>query len=297
MKILESVIDPKIKNYDKLIFENPEDNKPTLLEPIRQQILNGANNFLTFVKKIKNIYLVGSILTKHYSEKADIDVNIEIPFDEKEFEDNAALWEYFKNANGRMAGQSLHPINYYLKFIPKQKLSFDEKYADFENVYDIISNQWKKQTKDVSINVDKYLDEFNEAIKDIDLATMELRRDLIDVKKLKSFKNGEIENLNKKVSKKLEKIKKDIEKIINAKDDIHKNRQLAFKKPLSLSKLKQYKSKNQLPENVIYKLAEYYYIWELAESLREVIEENAKIDAEDIIDIKDALEEYITKNI
>ena len=75
MKISESVIDPKVKNFDKLIFANPEDKKPILLDAIRQQILIGANNFLTYVKDIKNIYLVGSILTKHYSEKADIDVN------------------------------------------------------------------------------------------------------------------------------------------------------------------------------------------------------------------------------
>lgn len=297
MKISESVIDPKVKNFDKLIFANPEDKKPILLDAIRQQILIGANNFLTYVKDIKNIYLVGSILTKHYSEKADIDVNLEIPFPEKDFEDNDALWSFFEASNGKLAGQSLHPINYYLKFIPKQKKSFEEKYADFDNVYDIISNKWKKQTKDVSVNVDKYLDEFNSAIKEIDLATMELRRDLIDIKKLKIFKNGEIEDLNKKVQKKLDKITKDIEKIINAKDEIHKNRQIAFKKPLSPSQLKKYKSKNQLPENVIYKLAEYYYIWELAENLRSIIEETNSVEKEDIIDIKDALEEFMTKNI
>ena len=67
----------------------------------------------------------------------------------------------------------------------------------------------------------------------------------------------------------------------------------AFAKPMTPAELRKIKAKNALPENVIYKLFEYYWYWELINDLKKILESN---DVKEIVNkTEDALDKFMDK--
>ena len=289
--LAESVIDPENDTLDPLIFENPEQTRyPQMLESVRQQIYVLANEFKTIVE-IDDIWVKGSILTKNYTPRADIDVTI-ITHSEGSLDDDKT-WDFVKSMSGKNAGLSNHPINFFINFI-KTKKDLEEIKQNFDNIYSIVQNKWLKKTKDYSVDVDKYMDSFKDSISSIDLDTMELRRNIIDFNSLRKFPKTMGAKLKDVANKKLKNIEAAIKRMIGKADETKKGRFMAFKKPLTLSELKKLKSKNALPENIIFKLTERYYYFELIKELDKILDNN-KLKGDDVIDVQDALEDFFDK--
>lgn len=286
----ESVIDPKNKTLDPMIFDLSDgDSRPKILPLVKTQIMNMVEAFKQFVE-VTGVHVTGSILTKSYGNSSDIDVTIVTPTKEKE--DDSGFWDFFKTMNGKCAGQSTHPINFYMVFA-KTKKDMEKTFQAKDNIYDLVEDKWIKKTRDYTIDVNKYMDDFQDQIKSIDLETMEIRRNLIDMAALKRLPKSMAKQIKQKCETKIKYIERSIKNIIMEYDKIHERRQLAFQKPMSLAQIKKIKSKNTLPENVIYKLAEHYLYWDFVNKLQDIIKDD-KVDKDDIVDIKDALSDLMT---
>lgn len=282
----ESIIDPMRKTLDKTVFSNPEDDQPTIDPFIKAQIESAIRVF-NEVAPVHDYYLVGSILGKHYNDRSDLDVTVEILKSDVDEATEEKLYGLLDKMNGQNAHNSKHPINYHFNFVDEGEDLSD----NFDNIYDIDSGSWKKQTEDRYIDPEEFMDEFDERIQEIDLNAMEIRRDIIDIDMLKSMPKEEIEGLTEMVEAKLEEIEGDIEAMLDLEDGIADERREAFKN-VTPSELKELGSKNALPINIIYKLMERYYYMDLIKTLGDILHEDDEIEQEDIPEIKKAFRDF-----
>lgn len=282
----ESIIDSMRKTLDRTVFSNPEDDHPTIDPFIKAQIESAIKVFDS-VAPVHDYYLVGSILGKHYNDRSDLDVTVEILKSDVDDATEEELYALLKKMNGQSAHNSKHPINYHFNFVDE-----DEDLSDnFDNIYDIESGNWKKQTEDRYIDPEEFMDEFDQRIREIDLNAMEIRRNIIDIDMLKSMPKEEIEGLTELVETKLDEIEGDIEAMLDLEDGIAEERREAFKN-VTPSELKKLGSKNALPINIIYKLIERYYYMDLIKALGDILHEDDEIGEEDIPEIKKAFRDF-----
>lgn len=282
----ESIIDPMRKTLDKNVFSNPEEDQPTIDPFIKAQIESAIRVF-DEIAPVHDYYLVGSILGKRYNDRSDLDVTVEILKSDVDEATEEKLYALLKKMNGQNAHNSTHPINYHFNFVDE-----DEDLSDnFDNIYDIGSGAWKKQTEDRYIDPREFMDEFDERIQEIDLNAMEIRRDIIDIDLLKAMPKEEIEGLMDMVQEKLDDIEDNIEAMLDLEDGIAEERRQAFK-DITPSELKELGSKNALPINIIYKLMERYYYMDLIKTLGDILHEDDEIEQEDIPEIKKAFKDF-----
>lgn len=288
--IKESITDEKHKTLDKKIFTTEMSDWPVLIHSVKSQIMQGVYEF-NQIAPVNNVYMVGSLLTKRYSSDSDIDINLEFDADTTDDITKDKLFGLMKSLNGRLAGQTSHPINFHLEFTDDLN-SLDNIKDRFDNIYNLKNDKWIKQSKDTPANIQTYFDDFIKEVSKIDLATMTIRRNLIDIKKLKEFTVDEVHDLKQKIQSKLFEIERSIETMITTKKELSLLRKLAFQKPITPEELEKIKSKNNLPENIIYKLMERYYYWDLIEKLHEIIGDDGQIETKDINAITKAINDF-----
>lgn len=282
----ESIIDPMRKTLDKNVFVNPEEDEATI-DPLISAQIRAAIRQIEQVAPVHNYYLVGSILGKHYNDRSDLDVTVEILKDDADEAKQEELYALLKNLNGQMAHNSSHPINYHFNFVDE-----DEDLSDnFDNIYDFKSDSWTKKSEDKYIDPESFMEDFDEKIQSIDLNAMEIRRDIIDLDLLRGLKKDEVEGLLELVEARLEDIEDNIEAMIDLEGDIADERREAFKN-ITPSELKKLGTKNAMPINIIYKLMERYYYLDLINTLKEILEEDDEIEQDDIPEIKKAFRDF-----
>lgn len=286
MPIAESIIDPLRKSLDRKIFPEQDEEEPRINPTVEAQIRAAIRKFET-IAPVHDFYLVGSILSRRYTDDSDLDVTVEILKDDVDDETEDALYDMLDDLNGQMADDSTHPINYHLNFVEE-----DEDLSDnFDNIYDFGTEKWKKRSDDRHVDPEEFMDEFQEKVAQLDINSMEIKRDIVDIDRLRKFSKDEIEGLVGMVEDKLDDIEDNIEEMIESEDEIADLRRDAFE-DITPSQLKRLGSKNALPINIIYKLMERYYYWELISALREIMDEDDEIDEEDLPEIKSAFRKF-----
>lgn len=278
--INESIIDIPRNSLDPQVWEFPDGGHPIMHPSIKVQILEDIGKIENIVP-VKEFFAIGSILTHRYSKTSDIDINVVI--DEQDFDNisREALVNLAVKLNGNLASGTSHPINYF--FV---KGEFDTENAD--GIYDVANERWVKEPISLNTNVQKYWNMFQAAVGAIDANTAELRRDVIDYEQLTDLSKEDTASLRKMLEDKLEEIEEDVQALISNYKGIRLQRMDAFSKPLSLKQIKKYRSKNLLPENVIYKLLERYHYWRFIHKLKNIIGDDETIDQKDIKQIKQA---------
>ena len=282
--IAESVLDIPRTGLDPTVFQFPEDGAPIIHPRIRSQIMNDLveiNKIIT----ILDYFIVGSILTPKYTSTTDIDVTIEIE-EEVPPVKYEALIDLLRHLNGKLATGTMHPINYY---IIKGQFDIDKT----EAAYDLAAERWLKEPSQIAFNVQKYIGKLKSGLSEVDLATAELRRDLIDFNELKTLSKSDIENLDLEVKKCLVDIEASISDIVKVYDNAKMLRKNAFDKVLTPAEIRKFGSKNNLPENILYKLLERYFYKEFALKLKEIL--NAGVDADSVKDIKKTFKDFLNK--
>ncbi len=276
----ESIINIARNSLDPTVWQQNQTGFPILQTAIKEQILLNIEEF-SKITQIKDFFLTGSILTKYYSKESDIDVTIVVyPEDIDQVTETKIV--YFLNAfNGRLASGSIYPINYYVLMTEKDESNYD-------GIYDVTNEKWLKTPKAYPLDVTTYVNKFDEVVSKVDLLTAKLRRDVIDYKELNTFDKEELNNIKMLLQSKIFEINKAIESLIDIKKTIKKSRSEKFSRPLSPDEIEIFKSKNNLPENVIYKLLKKYYYFDFINKLEEIINKDDKIDNNDINDIKNA---------
>ena len=109
--LLESIIDIPRNSLDPTVFEFPDDGYPIMHPIIKSQIMRDVET-IEEVNTVVRFFVVGSILTKAYTNNSDIDVNVQV-----NKSDPLAVEEMFNvlnRLNGRLAPGTTHPVNYYI---------------------------------------------------------------------------------------------------------------------------------------------------------------------------------------
>jgi len=286
--INESVLDIPRNTLDPKVFQFEDAKPPVLNTAIKKQILTDVANFEALTP-IKHVHIVGSILTKTYSANSDIDVNIGIYREDVDDLMQGKLSITVKKLNGRLAYGTIHPINYYLLFNEPDPERFDA-------IYDVPNEKWLKEPTMFQLNVEDYLNKFQNIVIAIDLAVSKLRRELIDYDELMKLKMDEVEGIDKKIDTKLKDITQTAKMLIGIQNSIESLRRKAFLRPLSTETKEKYKTRNLTPENIIYKLLHKYYYWDLVGKLQKILEVKKNLDGDDIAKIKNAEKDFYTQN-
>lgn len=291
----ESILDYARPGLDPQVFTTTGNGPPVLNSGIKVQIEKDVTEIKRYLPT-KRILIIGSILTKNYTKSSDIDVTVEVHKEDLDLDYGGLgaekIIQMLKQLNGKLATGTTHPINYFIT------TDFDDDNADA--IYDFETDKWIKEPIPRELNIDNYIKTFNDLVSSVDLITGKLRRDAIDYNELKEMDDYSIVNLHSIMSKKLYEINKNIETLVSFKKEIKDKRKAAFSRPMEPEEIIKYASKNRLPENVIYKLFQKYYYFDLINRLDEIIKNRDKSneyvnDIEDILGYKESFsfEDYL----
>lgn len=281
----ESVLDIARDGLASDVFQFPEQGAPMINSRVKQQIIDGVRQIHSIVP-VLDYYVVGSILTKQYNSTTDIDVNceIEVEINPVALENIVAL---LKHINGKLATGTQHPINFFIV-----KGTFDQDRT--EAIYDIANDRWIKEPEDVSFSVRRFMDNVKDKMSGVDLATAELRRDLIDFKELDELSTEDISNIEFEVKKVLSNIEADVKKIVDMYDNARIIRKRAFDKEMTPKEIREFGKKNNLPDNILYKMLERYFYRDLALKLKPLLDDGG-IDEEDIPELKKTFQDFLSE--
>jgi predicted nucleotidyltransferase len=273
----ESVIDVPHKTYAKAIFDNADTEEPKLKESIRQIILKQIEEFKKYSPVVK-FTLIGSILTKQYRDDADLDINVlfDVPENERETK-RKEIASSLKDINGKTVPGTNHPINYFVLTDPALK-ERNDRLSD--GIFDIVKNEFIKKPEPFTFNPEKYTKDFDAKVKQLDVVTGELKRDLIDYEDLKRMDKEDVEGLEKILSNKLKEIEDGIKSLIDSGDQTFKDRKEVFDADLTPDEIREFGKKNALPKNVIYKMLEKYHYLTFYKKLKAVMKDGSITDDE-----------------
>ena len=108
----------------------------------------------------------------------------------------------------------------------------------------------------------------------------ELKRDIIDYDELTELKPGEIKDLEKRISNKLDEIEKDIQDLTDIGDKVDVERRAAFDTDMTPDEIKTYSIKNRLPANVVYKMLEKYHYLTFLKKCKKILDDGKVTDSE-----------------
>lgn len=281
----ESVIDIPRDDLDPTVFTFKDGDIPIIKPSIRSQVINDVS-MIHEITPVLDYYVVGSILTKQYSKMSDIDVNVVIDPVTSPMTVEGVV-KLLKQLNGSLAVGTTHPINY---FIYRDENSFD--HDNTPAIYDIANERWIKEPEPESFSARGFMKKFEVNIKDVDLGTAELRRDLLDFKELDNLTEDEVKDISYLVKNKVADIEETVEGLI----DVYKNyaniRRSAYKKPMTPKEIRKFGGKWNLPENIQYKLLEKYYYTELVKQLTKIMSDG-ELTKDEIPTLKKAVNDFL----
>lgn len=279
----ESVLDIPRDGLDPDVFQFPDQGAPVINARIKQQIIDGVSQ-IHLVVPVLDYFVIGSILTQQYNDHSDIDVTCEVGIEigpvvvEK-------LVALLKNINGRLAIGTRHPVNF---FIVNGEFDQDKT----EAIYDVANDRWTKEAETTPFNVRRFMSKYKDKLQGIDLATAELRRDLIDYDELKELDDNDIANIEFEVKKILSNIEASVADIIKMYDDARILRKGAFEKDMSPMEIRKFGKKNNLPDNIVYKMMERYFYRDLVLKLKPLLSDG-ELERSDIPKVKKSFKDFV----
>tara|TARA_R100000278_G_scaffold123235_1_gene112150 strand:+ start:1083 stop:2279 length:1197 start_codon:yes stop_codon:yes gene_type:complete len=274
---LESSIDNTRKSYSKDVFVDPASKKPRLKPEISAQIKQHVSLFNRIVP-VKGFFIKGSILTKQYGPKADIDVYIFADIPDKENIKNK-IEKLWSKVDETPAFGTNYPLQYYISDV-------DYDFEKTEAAYDVKNDKWIKQTEPKNIKVSNYRAELNDIFNKLDISAGELKRDVLDYAYLVEIPEKDLKGLKAELDDKLKEINYDISILLKSYKEIKTARQDAFEKDMTSQQIKKFGRKTHLPGNVIFKFLERYYYIHLIKHIKDIVGEDEKVKKSEVEDIK-----------
>ena len=170
-----------------------------------------------------------------------------------------------------------HPVNYY--FITDEE-TYDDQNTKADATFDIKGQKFIKRPDDFKFDSSLYISDFNKKVQEIDVAKGELKRDIIDYDELKELKPGEIKDLQKELTSKLNEIETNLKDLSDIGDTVDVERRDAFNTDMSPEQIKTFSIKNRLPKNVIYKMLEKYHYLTFLKKCKNILDDGEVTDAE-----------------
>ena len=279
----ESIIDIPRRTFAPAVFDDEDTNNPKIKDSVLRLITEQFKEFEAEYPILK-YSLIGSILTKRYRNDADLDINVlfDVPEDKQEDERLRLSKQFLSaknpdNIQGKLIPGTKHPINYY--FITDEK-TYDDQNKKADAVFDIEGQSFVKRPEEFDFNPNLYLKDFQKQVDKIDMLKGELKRDIIDYDELTELKPGEIKDLEKRISNKLNEIEKDIQDLTDIGDKVDVERRAAFDTDMTPDEIKTYSIKNRLPANVVYKMLEKYHYLTFLKKCKKILDDGKVTDSE-----------------
>ena len=279
----ESIIDIPRSTYAPMVFDKEDTPNPVIKPSVIKMI---DDQLAEFAKEhpVLKYTLIGSILTKRYRNDADLDIYVlfDVPVEKRE-EERVRLSKKYLSAKNPDNIQGINipgtkpPVNYY--FITDEK-TYDEQNSKADAVFDIKGQKFVKRPDDFKFDMNLYLKDFEKKVQEIDVVKGELQRDIIDYDELSELKPGEIKDLEKRLTSKLNEIEKSIQELSDIGDVADAERRDAFDKDMTPDQIKTFSIKNRLPKNVIYKMLEKYHYLTFLKKCKKILDDGEVTDAE-----------------
>lgn len=266
--LAESSIDLVRKTYAPTVFVDEESPKPTLRPELRAQIEQHVA-LIDAIAPVKQYFIKGSILTKQYTHKADIDVFVRVkPTGASNMEED--IEKVWSKIDGIFAKDTTHPLQYYIT---------DAKYdlKNTEAAYDVMNDQWMVQTPAKDLDVSLYTTDLKNKLNRLDMMTGELRRDIIDHELLNSIPRDQVAGIAKQTEKKLKEVEYDIKALVKSYNEIKNARKDAFADEMTPEMITKYGRKTHLPGNVIFKFIERYHYLAFLRRLRDILGDDEQL--------------------
>jgi len=279
----ESIIDIPRSTYAPMVFDKENTSNPVIKPSVIKMI---DDQLAVFAKEhpILKYTLIGSILTKRYRNDADLDINVlfDVPVDQQEDERLRLSKKYLSaknpdNIQGINIPGTKHPVNYY--FIT-DKETYDDQNTKADTTFDIKNQKFIKRPDDFKFDSSLYISDFNKKVQEIDVAKGELKRDIVDYDELKELKPGEIKDLQKELTSKLNEIETNLKDLSDIGDAVDVERRDAFNTDMTPDQIKTFSIKNRLPKNVIYKMLEKYHYLTFLKKCKKILDDGEVTDAE-----------------
>ena len=279
----ESIIDIPRSTYAPMVFDKENTSNPVIKPSVIKMI---DDQLAVFAKEhpILKYTLIGSILTKRYRNDADLDINVlfDVPVEQQEDERLRLSKKYLSaknpdNIQGINVPGTKHPVNYY--FIT-DKETYDDQNTKADTTFDIKNQKFIKRPDDFKFDSSLYISDFNKKVQEIDVAKGELKRDIIDYDELKELKPGEIKDLQKELTSKLNEIETNLKDLSDIGDAVDVERRDAFNTDMTPDQIKTFSIKNRLPKNVIYKMLEKYHYLTFLKKCKKILDDGEVTDAE-----------------
>ena len=279
----ESIIDIPRSTYAPMVFDKEDTSnpviKPSVIKMIDDQLADFAKEY-----PVLKYTLIGSILTKRYRNDADLDINVlfDVPVEKREDERVRLSKKYLSaknpdNIQGINIPGTKHPVNYY--FITDEE-TYDDQNNKADATFDIKGQKFIKRPDDFKFDTSLYISDFNKKVQEIDVAKGELKRDIIDYDELKELKPGEIKDLQKELTSKLNEIETNLKDLSDIGDVVDVERRDAFNTDMTPDQIKTFSIKNRLPKNVIYKMLEKYHYLTFLKKCKNILDDGEVTDAE-----------------
>jgi hypothetical protein len=277
VKVLESSVDNTRNSFSSDVFVDHNSKKPRLKPEISAQIKQHVSLF-DRLAPVKDFFIKGSILTKQYGPKADIDIYIfaDVPDIESVKNKIEKLWH---KLDGELAFGTNYPLQYYISDV-------DYDFNKTEAAYSVKEDKWIKQTEPKNIKIGNYRADLNDIFTKLDITSGELKRDVLDYAYLVEIPEDDLSGLKKALDDKLKEINYDISILLKSYKEIKTARQDAFEKDMSAEEIKKFGRKTHLPGNVIFKYLERYYYMHLIKHIKDIIGDDEKVDKGEVDDIR-----------
>jgi hypothetical protein len=275
--VRESVIDPTRSSLDPDVFREDGSGRPKLRSGVRGYLLGIAGPFQQY-GRVNGVYIVGSLLSYQWLRKSDLDLHIALDASEERIQ---AAFDDPRRKVGMLPGTD-HEIQIYIE--PKE-IAF----SHYDGVYDLIHDQWIKGPYNESVDAEAFLTIYRDFIRDLDVSIGELKRDIIDYEVLRQLDAQDLQRLEKKTSEKVKEINRELHWLSGARSIIRLLRSRAFRLDKMPEHLADLKSKQQVPENVLYKLLERYAYMRLLNAVDKTLDSGGISDPEQYQNLKTVL--------
>jgi len=301
-----SILDYPQKHLDPEMWDLSGD-LPKLKKDVKTLIIK---RFIDYLREVginnpelwcKGFYYTGSTATYRYLKTSDIDIHVEVDWDiykennlNKAKDDNEEMQKellkvFWNTLNKEKLPGTSHPLTYYILSAKESVLTQGEEAYDILNDKWIVSPQKMPENLDVSDKIKLLQDKAENIMKKLDEELGKTKRDLIDyniLKELVSSYEGDKEDIQKLVEKKLEDIEQGLKQLQKENEQIHEERNKAFydgQEPIEKGL-----SKNWTPGNILFKLIERYRYLDILRKIKHIIKDD-QVTEEETKELEDVL--------
>ena len=272
-KLFEAVETLGRDELDPSVFQPRMDGVPILRDSIKVQILKNIDEIRSVIP-VDGFYVVGSILSRNYQRHTEIQVMVRVDEQLVDSISTAELMHLLVYINGKMAGDTMHPINFYVT-------TDDIDSSVMEAVYDIINERWVKSPRLHDPDIVSIVNDLEDTLDDIDLNTGKLKQDHIKIEELMSLDITDIKRLRVVLSRKISQLKELLKHLTM-------NYDVDFQSS-SPEELVSAANEEMLPSNVLQKVLELFYCHKFIERVERILDEKNELEIMDTPEVRQAV--------